>query len=279
MVSEYNNPKNRKYYVIIASIFAIVTLIPLYVLIIIAFGVPSQTVAAYYPSLLPSQFTLANFEGAFSGYSAILEAAFIKSLITATIVGTLAAILGFHASYGLSKMSTRASAIIISVLFFSTMIPSLTIAIPISVTFLKLGLYDSAIGLALAQELVVLPMTVFMITGTLQSLPKQLELQARVDGAGFFQSLYTVIFPLALPGVLAAFLLSWMMSWDEFTFAVILSPVHPTLPILIYLDSTARGNILFASAFALLVTIPVIVITMALSKFIKGNYMTAGVTG
>ncbi len=279
MVSEYNNPRNRKFYFIIAIIFVIVTLIPMYVLIIIAFAVPSQTVAAYYPPLFPSQFTLSNFIGAFSGYSSILQAAFIKSLITATIVGALAVVLGFHASYGLSKMSNRMSALIISVLFFSTMIPSLTIAIPISVSFLKLGLYDSALGLALAQELVVLPMTVFMITGTLQSLPKQLELQARVDGAGFMQSLYTVILPLAKPGIFAAFLLSWMMSWDEFTFAVILSPVHPTLPILIYIDSTARGNILFASAFALLVTIPVIIITLVLSKFIKGNYLTSGVTG
>lgn len=279
MVSEYNNPKNHKYYFIIAVILAFIVLIPMYVLIIIAFAEPSQTIAAYYPALIPSKFTLSNMLHAFSGYSSILEAAFIKSLITATIVGVIAAALGFHASYGLSKLPVRMSGLIISVLFFSTMIPSLTIAIPISVTFLKAGLYDSAIGLALAQELVVLPMTIFMITGTLQSLPKQIELQARVDGAGFFQSLYTVIFPLALPGVLAAFLLSWMMSWDEFTFAIILSPVHPTLPILIYLDSTARGNLLYASAFALLVTIPVIIITMVLSKFIKGNYMTSGITG
>ncbi len=279
MVSEYNNPGSHKYFFIIALVFSIIVLIPMYVLVIIAFAVPSQTIAAYYPSLIPTKFTLSNLMHAFSGYSSILEAAFIKSLITATIVGALAAFLGFHASYGLSKLPVRLSSLIISVLFFSTMIPSLTIAIPISVSFLKAGLYDSALGLALAQELVVLPMTIFMITGTLQSLPKQIELQARVDGAGFFQSLYSVIFPLALPGVLAAFLLSWMMSWDEFTFAIILSPVHPTLPILIYLDSTARGNILYASAFSLIVTIPVILITMALSKFIKGNYMASGLTG
>lgn len=279
MVSEYDNPRNRKFYFVIALVFAFVTLLPIYILVIIAFGNPAQTLSSYYPKLIPTQYTLSNFLNAFTGYSAVIEDAFIKSLITATIVGVLAVALGFHASYGLSKLSVRTSGLLISILFFSTMIPSLTIAIPVSVTFLKAGLYDSAVGLALAQELIVLPMTVFMITGTLQTLPRQLELQARVDGANFFQALYRIIFPLAVPGVLSAFLLSWMMSWDEFTFAIILSPVHPTLPILIYLDSTSRGNILFASAFALIVTIPVIVITMVLSKFIKGNYMTAGVTG
>ncbi|MCW6168282.1 MAG: carbohydrate ABC transporter permease [Thermoplasmatales archaeon] len=279
MVSEYKNPRSKYYTYIGVAIFSFLVLLPIYILAIIAFGDPSQTVAAYYPALIPSKFTLVNFIRAFSGYGSVLIAAFYKSLETAFIVASLAILLGYHAAYGLSKLSFKISSILIALLFFSTMIPSLTIAIPISVSFLKLGLYDSAFGLALAQELIVLPLTIFLMMGALQSVPKQLESQARVDGAGFFQTLYQVIFPLAIPGVISAFLLSWMMSWDEFTFAVILSPVHPTLPILIYFDSTARGDILTATSFSLLVTLPVIVLTIVLSKFIKGSYLTAGITG
>ena len=279
MVSEYKNPRAKVAIYVGVVFFTFLVLLPLYVLFIIAFGSPSQTVAAYYPALFPTKFTLANFYNAFAGYGKILEAAFFKSLETAFIVAIIAILLGFHAAFGLSKLSFKLGSLIIALLFFSTMIPSITIAIPISATFLKLGLYDSSLGLAFAQELIVLPLTVFLIMGSLESVPKQLENQARVDGASFMQALYTVIFPLAVPGVISAFLLSWLMSWDEFTFAVILSPVHPTLPVLIYLDSTARGNILTAASFSLLVTIPVIVLTIILSKFIKGNYLTAGITG
>lgn len=281
MVSEYRNRRTERLILLGAVIFAFFVLLPIYVLFIIAFGNPAQTVAAYYPHLVPSQFTMANFLNAFKGYDGgRLIGAFEKSLETAFIVGAIAILLGFHAAYGLNKISPKLSNLILGILFFATMLPSLTIAIPISVTFLKIRvLNETALGLALAQELIVLPLTVFLIIGSLGSIPKQLEQQSRVDGASFFQTLYGVLFPLALPGIMSAFLLSWLMSWDEFTFAAILASANPTLPILIFNEVNARGNILTGTSFALLVTIPVIVITLVLSRFIKGSYLTAGITG
>lgn len=280
MTSEYNNPRGK--YIVYAGLlfFTFLVLLPLYVLIVIAFGDPKQTLDTIYPALIPSKFTLVNFLNAFRGYGSILIAAFYKSLETAFIVAILAIVLGFHASFGLSKLPYKVSGLVIGVLFFSTMIPSISIAVPISVEFLRIGfLNETAFGLALAQELTVLPLTVFLIMGAFQAIPKQLEQQARVDGASFTGALYGVLFPLAVPGMISAFLLSWLMSWDEFTFAIILSPVHPTLPILIYIYGTGRGNILTGAAFSLLVTIPVIILTIILSRFIKGSYMTAGITG
>ncbi|MCW6158658.1 MAG: carbohydrate ABC transporter permease [Thermoplasmatales archaeon] len=279
MGNEFEGRWTRYYIYAGAAFFSFFVLLPLYVLIIIALGAPNQTVAAYYPALLPTKFTLSNFINAFRGTGILLESAFLKSLETAFIVAVIAILLGYHAAFGLSKLPFKISSLIIGVLFFSTMIPSITIAIPISETFLRLGLYDSSLGLALAQELLVLPLTIFILSGTLDAVPKQLEQQARVDGASFIRALYQVIFPLAVPGIVSAFLLSWLMSWDEFTFAIILSPVHPTLPILIYLDASARGNVLTAASFSLLVTIPVIVLTIILSKFIRAGYLTSGITG
>lgn len=280
MVSEYKNPRT-KFYIYAGAIFiSFFVLLPIYVLIIISFAPSNQTIDIYYPYLFPTKLTLINFINSFRGVGTLLEAAFIKSLETAFIVGALAILLGFHAAYGLNKLSFRISSSLIGILFFSTMIPSITIAIPISVTFLQAGLYDTSVGLALAQELIVLPLTIFILMGTLDAIPRHLEHQSRVDGASLFQTLYLVIFPLAVPGVVSAFLLSWLMSWDEFTFAALISPVHPTLPFLIYLYASSRGgSILTGASFALLVTIPVIILTIILSKFIKGGYLTSGITG
>ncbi len=280
MVSEYNNPRTRYYIYAVAVFVSFFVLLPIYILVIISFAPSSQTIDIYYPYLIPTKLTLVNFINSFRGVGTLLEAAFFKSLETAFIVAALAILLGFHAAFGLNRLPLRVNSTLIGILFFSTMIPSITIAIPISVTFLKAGLYDTSVGLALAQELVVLPLTVFILMGTLDSIPKQLEQQSRVDGASFFQTLYLVIFPLAVPGIVSAFLLSWLMSWDEFTFAALISPVHPTLPFLIYLYASSRGgSILTGASFALLVTIPVIVLTIILSKFIKGGYLTSGITG
>lgn len=259
--------------VVVVSLYI---LYPLYLLFLIAFTPGKYTVKTLYPSQIPVAFTLGNLQTALSGFNLIDP--MIKSLEVAFIVGGLAILLGIPAAYGLSKLSVRNANLISSTLFLANMLPAIVIAIPVSVTFLKLGLWDSAFGLALAQELVVLPLTIFLILGAFQSLPRDLENQARVDGAGIFQTLTMILIPLARGGIVAAFLLSWMMSWDEFTFAVILSPVKQTLPIVIF-ENITRGNILASSAFALIVTIPVLVLTVFLSKYLKGEYLSGGLVG
>jgi trehalose transport system permease protein len=90
--------------------------------------------------------------------------------------------------------------------------------------------------------------------------------------------LFLLLVPLAKAGVAASFLLSWLLSWDEFTFAVLISPIHPTLQVVIY-DNITRGNILASSAFALIVTIPVIVLALFLQRFLRGEMLTGGLTG
>lgn len=263
------------FYILILTISAGV-LYPVYVLFLIAFTPAKGTILSLTPLQYPGGFTLSNLQNAFK--TGNLIAPTIKSLETATLVGTIALALGIPAAYGLSKLSTRLANIIATLLFLVNMLPAIVIAIPVSAEFISIHLWDTVPGLALAQELVALPLTIFILLGGFQSLPKDLENQARVDGAGMVRTLFLMLVPLAKAAVAAAFLLSWMISWDEFTFAVILSPLHQTLPLVIYLYIT-RGDILAASAFALVVTIPVIILTILLQKFLRGEYLSGGLTG
>lgn len=258
------------------GLISLYILYPLYLLFLIAFTPIQYTIGTQIPSQLPVAFTLGNLRTALQGFNLIDP--MIKSVEVAFLVGGIAIALGIPAAYGLSKMTVRRAGMISSTLFLANMLPAIVIAIPVSVTFLKIGLWDSVVGLALAQELIVLPLTIFLILGAFQTLPKDLENQARVDGAGIFQTLTKILIPLAKGGIVAAFLLSWMMSWDEFTFAIILSPVKQTLPIVIY-ENITRGNILASSAFALIVTIPVIILTVFLSKYLKGEFLSGGLVG
>ncbi len=261
-------------------IILLYTLFPLYILFLLAFTPAAYTTIAVhsgnYPTLYPAGFTLYNLQAAF-GIPEIMTA-LIKSLETAFLVGGLALLIGIPAAYGLSRLKPKIASLISTTLFFANMLPSVTIAIPISATFLRLGLNETFLGLALAQELIVLPLTIFMLLGAFQSLPREIVSQARVDGAGLMTTIYTVIVPLAKAGVAAAFLLSWMMSWDEFTFAVFLSPAQPTLPILIY-EYVTRGYILEAAAFSMIVTIPVVVLVIFMAKFLKGELLAGGLNG
>lgn len=251
-------------------------LYPLYVLFLIAFSPAKFTVNSPLPLQYPAGFTLTNLIAAFSGSDLINPA--IRSLETAFLVGGLALLIGIPAAYSLSKLPRNTANLLSSSLFLVNMLPAIVIAIPISAQFTSYGLYGTVPGLALAQELIVLPLTIFLLLGAFQALPPDLENQARVDGAGLLRTIFTLLVPLARSAIAAAFLLAWMVSWDEFTFAVILSPANPTLPIVIYLNIT-RGDILASSAFALVLTLPVIVMTIVLQKYLKGEYLSGGMHG
>ena len=141
-------------------IILLYTLFPLYILFLLAFTPASYTTIAVhsgsYPTLYPAGFTLYNLQAAF-GIPEIMTA-LIKSLETAFLVGGLALLIGIPAAYGLSRLKPKIASLISTTLFFANMLPSVTIAIPISATFLRLGLNETFLGLALAQELIVLPL-------------------------------------------------------------------------------------------------------------------------
>lgn len=261
--------------VILISLYVI---FPIYLLILFSFLPIQDTLQSPLPRLVPnfSHFTLANMYAAI--FKIGLFAPLTKSLLVALLVGGMALLLGIPAAYGLSKMPVRRANLISTTLFLANMLPAITIAIPISVTFIRLGLFETVPGIALAQELIVLPLTIFLILGAFQGLPKDLEFQARVDGAGIAQVLFRILIPLSMGGIVAAFLLSFMMSWDEFTYALILSPVKPTLPIIIY-NNIFRGSITATTAFALITTIPVLILTVFLSRFLKAEYLSGGLVG
>lgn len=261
-----------------AVLVCLYVIFPIYLLVLFSFLPIQDTLQSKLPHLWPkfSHLTLHNLYYAL--FQIGLYEPLTRSLLVALMVGALALAMGIPAAYGLSKLPLRTANLISTTLFLANMLPAITIAIPVSVEFVKIGLWNTIPGLALAQELIVLPLTVFLILGAFQGLPKDLENQARVDGAGIWQVLSRILIPLSMGGIVAAFLLSFMMSWDEFTFAIILSPVKHTLPVIIY-DNIYRGPVTATTAFALIATIPVLILTVFLSKFLKAEYLSGGLVG
>ncbi len=268
-------PARITLYVAVA-LLAVIILYPIYILFLVAFSPAHFTLDALYPPQLPHAFTLQNLTTALQSYN-LIDPLF-QSLQVAFLVAFIALGLGIPAAYGLSRLPPGLAYGITTVLFVANILPALTIVVPIAAEFISLGLYDTAVGLALLQELVVLPLAVFILLGAFQSIPREIEYQARVDGAGLARTLFGTLVPLAKAGIIAAFLLSWMFSWDEFTFAVILVPIHPTLPVVIY-DNITRGNLLATTAFAIVMTIPVVLLTVVLQKYLKGEELAGGLKG
>lgn len=274
---------------LVVLILALVFLYPLWILIIYVFQPSYLTYGSVYPSQIPLGFTLRHLIDAFLKVD--LVGPLIRSLETAFLVGFLALLMGIPAGYGLSKLSSKISNKLIIFLFIINMMPGLVIAIPISAYFfdiqrffihlgISITLDNSVFGIALAQELVVLPLTTFIALSGFRSMPRDLEFQARVDGASLGKAFYKVLLPLLRVPIMVAFLLAWMTSWDEFTYAVIIAPIVPTkstFPVTLY-DYVSR-NLPQSATFALVATIPVIILAVVLQKYLKGQYLSGGLVG
>jgi multiple sugar transport system permease protein len=214
-----------------------------------------------------------------------VRAEFLKRFMNSTIVAlassTLAVVLGAMAAYGLSRFRyTWAWMKNDDILFFflsQLILPPVVLALPFLVLYKELGLLDTRIGLILLYTLSVLPIVIWIMKDQFETIPTELEEAALVDGLSIWGAFLTIIVPIALPGMVAAFILSLVLTWNEYFFAALLTSTHAnTLPVMVASQTGSQGiNWWSMAALSFAAILPLIVIGIVLERFIiKG--MAAG---
>ena len=206
---------------------------------------------------------------------------FMNSVVTSVASSTLAVMLGSLAAYGLSRFSYRFGFMKnadISFFFLSQLIlPPVVLALPFLVLYKQLALLDTRIGLVLLYTLTVLPIVIWIMRDQFSSIPTELEEAALVDGLSIWGAFFRVILPIALPGMVASFILSLVLTWNEYFFAALLTSTHAnTLPVMVASQTGSQGISWWSmAALSFAAILPLIVIGVALERYlIKG--MTAG---
>lgn len=206
---------------------------------------------------------------------------FFNSAITAVSSSSIAVVLGSLAAYGLSRFSYKFGFMRnsdISFFFLSQLIlPPVVLALPFLVLYKQLDLLDTRIGLIMLYTLTVLPIVIWIMKDQFESIPTELEEAALVDGLSIWGAFFSVILPIALPGMIAAFILSLVLTWNEYFFAALLTSTHAnTLPVMVASQTGSQGiNWWAMAALSFAAIVPLIVIGVVLERYlIKG--MTAG---
>lgn len=206
---------------------------------------------------------------------------FTNSVIAAGVSSALAVILGSLAAYGLSRFSYKFAWMRnsdISFFFLSQLIlPPVVLALPMLVLYKELALLDTRVGLILLYTLSVLPIVIWIMKDQFSSIPTELEEAALVDGLSIWGAFLTIILPIALPGMVAAFILSLVLTWNEYFFAALLTSTHAnTLPVMVASQTGSQGISWWSmAALAWAAILPLIVIGVVLERYIiKG--MAAG---
>jgi len=219
------------------------------------------------------------------GQESTVRAEFLKRFWNSAVVSltssALAVVLGSLAAYGLSRFSYRFGFMKnsdISFFFLSQLIlPPVVLALPFLVLYRELALHDTRIGLILLYTLSVLPIVIWIMKDQFATIPTELEEAALVDGLSIWGAFLTIILPIALPGMVAAFILSLVLTWNEYFFAALLTSTHAnTLPVMVASQTGSQGISWWSmAALSFAAILPLIVIGVALERYIiKG--MAAG---
>lgn len=203
---------------------------------------------------------------------------FLNSILLALGTILVVAFVSIHAAYAAARFSFSGKNGLLFLLLATIMIPGIVTLIPLYLITIKLGLHNTFIALILVYASWQTPTAIWLLRGFFESIPKELEESAMIDGCSRIGAFYRVILPLAQPGLAAAAIINFVYVWNEFIIALNLTssdkirPVTVGLKFLVGESGILWGKITAASVLAL---IPIIVLFIFLQqRFIQG--LTAG---
>lgn len=262
-------------FVLLAAVFVITTLLPLLVLLKVSISAPQDIMTARPPFLV--------YNATLEHWRALLNPATLygparHSLVVATGTAVLGVLIAAPAAYVISRMPRTWRYGLILGLLFTQMFPDVGIAMPVAITFLRLGLNDTDLGLILAHLVPTLPFIAWILVGTFEMIPREVEEAAFVDGNGKIGTLARVVMPLAAPGIAVAALFAWLKSWNDLVYAIYLFLGERTLPLMTFYYSN-RGSVFDTATFAVLLTIPVMIVTLAMQRYIEAGTLSGAIKG
>jgi multiple sugar transport system permease protein len=206
---------------------------------------------------------------------------FENSVITSVGASILALVLGSLAAYGLSRFRYKFAWMRNDdILFFfmsQLILPPVVLALPFLVLYKALSLLDTRIGLILIYTLTVLPIVIWIMRDQFNSIPIELDEAAFVDGLSIWGAFIRIALPLALPGMVAAFILSLVLCWNEYFFAALLTSTDAkTLPVMVASQTGSQGiNWWSMAALSTAAIAPLVLVGIFLERYIVSG-LTAG---
>lgn len=228
-----------------------------------------------YPALLPTEWGGRGWAYLASPGARVGEA-FANSLLVALVVTALALLLSLPAGRALGLGRFRGRAVVELLLLLPALAPALVVALGLHITFIRLGLADTRLGVVLAHLAPVLPYTTLTLAGLFARYSTAYEDQARSLGAGPLQVLRHITLPAILPGVMVAALYAFLVSWSQYLLTLLIGGGRvPTLPVLV-LAFVGSGDYAVASALSLVFVLPGVLALAATARFLTGRHPALG---
>ncbi|MEV0826124.1 carbohydrate ABC transporter permease [Nonomuraea rubra] len=240
-----------------------------------------QEMALTEPTWIPREPTLANFGDAFGEQD--LVGASLRSLVVALFASVITVLISLPAAYAMARYRSLINKIAIGWVLVSQVFPFILIIIPLFMILRDLDLINTLPGLVVVHVTFTLPFALWMLQGYVRAVPRELEEAAAVDGASRLRSIASVVAPLLAPGVVATLLFSFISSWNEFMFALVIlqNPDVMTLPLTLVRFTGPEGVARLGplAAASLMATIPSLIFFAIIQRRLKSGLMAGAVKG
>ncbi|HVY52622.1 MAG TPA: carbohydrate ABC transporter permease [Devosia sp.] len=233
------------------------------------------------PSYWPQSLSLDNYIKVFN-FQAGLWTYVGNSVAVAALAIVMCLALSIPAGYGLARFKIKAKEFWFILLLAPLMIPYQALLTPLYLTFAKIGLANSWLGLAIVHTILQLPFSIYLMRNSFEGIPRELEEAAKVDGATSMQILRGVFMPLIVPGMVTVALFAFIASWNEFLSALIFMNKETSFTVPIMLVSVRTGRLGAVDwgalqAGVMIAILPCVLIYVLLQKYYVAGFLNGAV--
>ncbi len=208
--------------------------------------------------------------------------AILNSFIVSVSTTLLCLLIGSLTAYSITRLKFKGRNVLFFGILGSRMVPSLSLVIPFFILANKLGMTDRKVWLILVYTSFTLPYVTWMLRGFFDSLPRDLEEAARIDGCSRVATIFRIIYPMIIPGLIAAGIFAFMQTWNEFFYALIMTNSEKafTVPVVSGMFASELDidySLMITSG--VLTMVPPILFTFIFQKYIMSGLTEGGVKG
>ncbi len=267
------------------GLFLVWILFPLYFTVLSSFMTPSEIGAVPF-HWFPQHPTLKNYTAILTGNSAPfatskdagiasstdavarLMPAMGRSLLVGCAVVASNLVIGGAAGYAFSRYVFRGSTLAYLLLLASRVVPAIAIVLPFFVAFRQAGLLNTSTALIISYNAFTLPLAVWLLKSYFDSVPRELEEAAKIDGASRLKCLLVIVAPIARPGLIAAGLLVFLESWSEFFYSLVLTNSLTVPPVVAGLQNLQQFSWTTLAAATMFTVLPPVLIAIGFQRYI-----------
>jgi multiple sugar transport system permease protein len=234
---------------------------------------------------IPQHWSLSRYNEIFTGQdggSTTFLHAMLNSLIVAAVAVIISLAVGIFGAYAFARLRFHFRQSLLLLFLLTYMLPPISILIPLYLIEAKLNVLDTKAGLIIVYVSFIIPFVLWVMGNFFQTIPAEIEEQGRIDGLGRVGVLLRIVLPLSRPGILSTALLGFLLSWDEFLYALIFTSTDKskTIPVAIA-EFTGRHVVDFGliATGGVIACVPPVVIAIVFQRYIVGGLTSGALKG